>query len=54
MDRKWAEFGDTKILLGSRGLRNYQLGTLTFGTYPFKYLYWALKILGCLGLILQG
>ena len=42
MDRKLDDFGDTKILLRSRGLRTDQLGILTFGTYPFKYLCWNL------------
>ena len=44
MDRKLDEFWDTKILLGNRGLRNYQLGIWKFDTYPFKDLLCALKI----------
>ena len=53
MDGKLDQFGDAKILLGSRGHRNYQLGIWTFETYPFKYLIWALKILGSVGLIFK-
>ena len=49
MDRKLNEFGDNKILFGSRGLRHYQLGIWTFDTYPFKHMSWALNILECLG-----
>ena len=46
MGRRLGEFGDTKILLDSRGLRDYQLGIWEFDTYPFKHLSWAMKIMG--------